>query len=166
MRFLKWLDEHLEESILAVLLMIMTLIMGIQVFSRYVLQSSLHWSEEITRYCFAWCGFISIGMCTRHALALRVDQLNLILPKGAAKWLKFCTYVVEFALFVFLIPNAYKYVAPVLGSARKSPAAQIPIWTVQISAVIGFTLGAVRAAQRAVMTAKEPVEKEKKEAAK
>jgi TRAP-type C4-dicarboxylate transport system permease small subunit len=166
MKFFKWLDEHLEESILAVLLMIMTVIMGIQVFSRFVLRSSLHWSEELTRYCFVWCGFISIGLCTRHALALRVDQLNLVLPKKASKWFTFCTYVAEFVLFVFLIPNAYKYVAPVLGSARKSPAAQIPIWTVQISAVIGFTLGAIRAAQRAILTAKTPVEEEKKEGAK
>jgi TRAP-type C4-dicarboxylate transport system permease small subunit len=163
MKFLKWFDEHFEESVLAVLLIIMTVVMGIQVFSRFVLRFSLHWSEEITRYCFVWCGFISIGLCTRHALALRVDHLNLVLSKKAAKWLTFCTYVVEFALFIFLIPNAYKYVAPVLGSARKSPAAQIPIWTVQISAVIGFLLGAIRAAQRAVITAKAAIEQEKKE---
>ena len=46
---LKWLDAYLEESLLAVFLILMALIMGVQVFSRYVLQTSLSWSEELTR---------------------------------------------------------------------------------------------------------------------
>lgn len=36
-----WLDDKLEEAILVILLMSMTFIMGIQVFSRYVLGQSL-----------------------------------------------------------------------------------------------------------------------------
>ena len=45
-----WLDENLEEFILILLLISMTLIMGIQVFCRYALGMSLSWSEELTRY--------------------------------------------------------------------------------------------------------------------
>lgn len=45
-----WLDEYLEEFLMVVFLIAMTLIMGIQVFSRYILGVSLSWSEEITRY--------------------------------------------------------------------------------------------------------------------
>ncbi len=49
---LHWLDRYLEEFILVCFLIAMTLIMGIQVFSRYILGQSLSWSEEITRYLF------------------------------------------------------------------------------------------------------------------
>ena len=49
-----WLDEYLEEFLMVVFLIAMTLIMGIQVFSRYILGVSLSWSEEITRYLFIW----------------------------------------------------------------------------------------------------------------
>ena len=49
-KILHWLDENLEEFILVIFLIAMTLIMGIQVFCRYVLGMSLSWSEELTRY--------------------------------------------------------------------------------------------------------------------
>lgn len=51
-KILHWLDENLEEFILVIFLIAMTLIMGIQVFCRYVLGMSLSWSEELTRYLF------------------------------------------------------------------------------------------------------------------
>ena len=53
-KILHWLDENLEEFLLVFFLITMTLIMGIQVFCRYVLGQSLSWSEEITRYLFIW----------------------------------------------------------------------------------------------------------------
>ena len=40
-KILHWLDENLEEFILVIFLIAMTLIMGIQVFCRYVLGMSL-----------------------------------------------------------------------------------------------------------------------------
>ena len=57
-KILHWLDENLEEFILVVFLIAMTLIMGIQVFCRYVLGMSLSWSEELTRYLFIWSGLL------------------------------------------------------------------------------------------------------------
>ena len=51
-RVFHWLDENLEEFLLVIGLIAMTLIMGIQVFCRYVLGMSLSWSEELTRYIF------------------------------------------------------------------------------------------------------------------
>ena len=47
-----WLDNYLEEFFMVISLILMTVIMGIQVFSRYVLGSAPSWSEEITRYLF------------------------------------------------------------------------------------------------------------------
>ena len=46
-RVFHWLDENLEEFLLVVMLAAMTLIMGIQIFSRYALGQSLSWSEDI-----------------------------------------------------------------------------------------------------------------------
>ena len=63
-KILHWLDENLEEFLLVFFLIAMTLIMGIQVFCRYVLGQSLSWSEEITRYLFIWSGFLSVSYCS------------------------------------------------------------------------------------------------------
>ena len=64
-KVLHWLDENLEEFLLVVFLIAMTLIMGIQVLSRYVLGQSLSWSEEITRYLFIWSGLFSVSYCSK-----------------------------------------------------------------------------------------------------
>ena len=50
----------LEETILIILLVIMTGVMGIQIVSRYVFQNSLTWSEELVRYMFVWSAFLGI----------------------------------------------------------------------------------------------------------
>lgn len=51
-KVLKRLDRYLEEFLLVAFLGAMTLIMGVQVVSRYVFGMSLSWSEEITRYLY------------------------------------------------------------------------------------------------------------------
>ena len=53
-KVIHFLDESLEESLLIALLIGMTMIMGIQVVSRYVFGMSLSWSDELTRYMFIW----------------------------------------------------------------------------------------------------------------
>ena len=44
-----WLDEYLEEFLMISLLIAMTVIMGIQVFSRYIIGVSFSWTEEIIK---------------------------------------------------------------------------------------------------------------------
>ena len=74
-RIFHWLDENLEEFLLVIGLIAMTLIMGVQVFCRYVLGMSLSWSEELTRYIFIWCGFLSVTTAVRNAFPSRSSSL-------------------------------------------------------------------------------------------
>ncbi len=67
-----WLNDSLEEFLMVVSLILMTLIMGIQVFSRYVLGASLSWSEELTRYIFVWAGFLSVSFCTKRCISIKI----------------------------------------------------------------------------------------------
>ena len=62
-KVLSWIDEYLEEVLLAAALAAMAGIMGVQVFCRYVLGASLSWSEELTRYIFIWAGFLRVSYC-------------------------------------------------------------------------------------------------------
>ena len=80
MAVLKWIDQHFEEAILAILLVIMSLLTGAQVFMRYVLNNSLTWSEELNRFCYIWSGFISVGYCIRKRIEIRIDMIVNALP--------------------------------------------------------------------------------------
>lgn len=77
---LHWLDANLEEFILVILLIGMTVIMGIQVFSRYALGMSLSWSEELTRYLFIWCVSSVSAIAVKNAYPLRSNSLLPYFP--------------------------------------------------------------------------------------
>ena len=49
MKAVKWLDKHLEEVILVLLLSLIVLVMLYQIVMRYVFNDSLTWSEEFCR---------------------------------------------------------------------------------------------------------------------
>ena len=143
-----WLDEYLEEFLMVIFLMAMTLIMGIQVFSRYILGASLSWSEEITRYLFIWSAFLSVSLCTKKCISIKIDQFIKLFPKRGKSLWKVLNLAVEFIFFVYLIPYAYLYLKATVESGQTSPACGIPMYYVQAAPLVSFVLTALRIAQR------------------
>ncbi len=155
MKVLNWLDEHLEEAILCVLLAAMTIIMGIQVFSRYCLGSSLSWSEEITRYLFIWSAFLSVSYCTKKRINIRVEQFVSIIPEKVYSYIKVVDDIIRLLIFIYLIPFAYTYFIKAVESGQLSPACGIPMYLIQIAPLTGFILVIIRVAQQLWLEIKE-----------
>ena len=68
MKLLKKIDENLERRIMFLLLAGITLVLGIQIVFRFILNNSLTWSEELARFMFIWSTFLSIGFCLREGI--------------------------------------------------------------------------------------------------
>lgn len=66
--------EKLEESLMALLLAVMTCLTFVQVVLRYLFNTGLLWSLEATTYCFAWLVLIgmSYGVRTRTHIAVNL----------------------------------------------------------------------------------------------
>ena len=66
-----WMDKSLSIAC-AVLLSFMTILVLIQVFSRYVLNSPVAFTEELVRYSLIWTGFIgaAYAFSTREHMSL------------------------------------------------------------------------------------------------
>ena len=150
-RILHYLDENLEEMIMILLLVGMTCIMGIQIFSRYVLRMSLSWSEEITRYLFIWSAFMSVSLCTRKCISIKIDQFIKFFPKRGEAAFKLLNLTISFVFFVFLIPYAAYYLKMTIASGQVSPACGMPMYYVQSAPLICFVLTAFRIVQRWVI---------------
>ena len=60
----KSLITRIEEVVSSFCLSAMIVIISVQVFRRYVLQSSLDWSEELARYFFIWAVYIGCSFAT------------------------------------------------------------------------------------------------------
>lgn len=145
---IKWLDKNFEEFLLTLLLFLMTLIMGVQVFSRYIWGHSLTWSEELTRYLFIWSSFLSISYCTRRCISIKIEQFLHKFPYKDQIMLKIVNHFIEISLFIYLIPAAFLYVKAAVLSNQVSPALGIPMYMVQVAPLVGFLLVVFRIVQR------------------
>ncbi|MBR2539505.1 MAG: TRAP transporter small permease [Mogibacterium sp.] len=147
-RIWKWLDHYLEEFILAVLLLGMALIMGIQVFSRFALKESLSWTEELTRYLFIWSGFISVSYCSKRCISIKIEQFVARFSRRNKAIIKVVNHTFELAFFFYMIPFAWSYMMSAVESGQVSPALSIPMYYVQAAPLVSFVLVAFRILQR------------------
>ena len=149
-RVFHWLDENLEEFLLVIGLIAMTLIMGIQVFCRYVLNFSLSWSEELTRYMFIWSCFISISYCIKRWISIKVDQVINMFPKKAYVFAQLLLNILLFVLFFYLSIHGYKFLLLSIASKQTSPALQLPMPYIQCAPFVGFVLATIRSFQQII----------------
>ena len=147
-KILKWLDHYLEEYILAILLLSMALIMGIQVFSRFVLRESLSWTEELTRYLFIWAGFLSVSYCSKRCISIKIEQFVARFSRRTKAVIKVVNHTCELLFFFYMIPFAWSYMMSAVESGQVSPALSIPMYYVQAAPFVSFVLVAFRILQR------------------
>lgn len=151
MKMLRWLDDNLEEMILIALLVAMTLLMGFQVFYRYILNASLSWSEELTRYLFIWSAFISISYCIKKWISIKIDQIINMFPKPVYVVFQLILNIILFLLFLYLSIHAVNYLEMSIASAQKSPALGLPMYVVQAAPLVGFVLAMFRSFQQILL---------------
>ena len=144
---LKAIDDYLEETILLILLVLMTCIMGIQIVSRYIFQNSLTWSEELVRYMFVWSAFLGVPFCIKHGLSITVDEFRNLFPIPLQKVLMYIDKIIIFLLFLVLFIYSFTVVKATYLSGQTSPAMQLPMWTVQISVTVSSLLSMIRSIQ-------------------
>lgn len=163
MKIIKWLDNNLEEVLMVIFLLAMTLIMGVQVLSRYAFGTSLSWSEEITRYLFIWSGFISVSYCTKKCISIKIEQFVAAFPKRGKALFKIVNHTIEIIFFIYLIPFAILYLRSAIESGQVSPACGIPMYYIQAAPLISFILVSIRIVQRWIAELKILLGKDKKE---
>jgi len=147
MRLIKWLDKHAEESILVILLITISCVMGLQVFMRKVMNNSLSWPEEFCRYCYVWTCFITIGYTIRYGNILRVTVLADLFPKTARKILMILINVLLLVIFTVFFVYAISVVKTLYGIGQTSTAMRFPMYLVYLCTIIGFCLASIRSAQ-------------------
>ena len=73
--------EAFEETLIAVLLGLMTMITFANVIARYVFNANILWALETTVFLFAWLVLIGASYCIKTRTHLGVDViLNIVSP--------------------------------------------------------------------------------------
>ncbi|HZH61472.1 MAG TPA: TRAP transporter small permease [Metabacillus sp.] len=145
MSLLKWLDENVEGILLILLSILTVVVVFIQVFMRYVLGSSLVWSEELARYAFIWMIYIGVSYGVKRKAHISVDAVSLLFKRKGKFILAMCSNIAFLAFAVILIYFSFEVVNQV---TRSSPAMDIPMQWVYAAPMVGLLLTAIRIIQR------------------
>lgn len=127
-----WADKALEAAAGVILLVIVAIVL-LGVFSRYVLNLSVPWTEEVALFAFLWLIVIGAAAGTSRGLHASMDSLAAFLPPGPRAILEFAIDTVVAATCVMLLLSGSELAlqsrgtSPVLGWPNAVRFAAIPV---------------------------------------
>lgn len=96
-------ERYPEDWLAFVIFWSLALIVFLQFFTRYVLNDSLAWTEEIARYGLMWVVFIGGAMVTRRNTHIAVELLSNVMKPGPMRQVLLAAVdIVKLAFLAFL----------------------------------------------------------------
>ena len=96
--------SHLSERIVQVTLVgmvgVMTVIIIIQVFMRYLFLYSLSWSEEVARYLMIWVSFLGASLALKYGLHIGIEFMINRVPEKIRGWINL---IAQIGILIFLV---------------------------------------------------------------
>ncbi|MBT9371749.1 TRAP transporter small permease [Rhizobium sp. CSW-27] len=124
---------------------VMTACVFLQFFTRYVLNNSYAWTEEIAINCLIGVVFIGSVMCVRVSRHIQVDVLYHYLPQALARGLAVMVDLVRIAFFAYACWLMWRYVSIVAD--ERMVTVDLPRSIVFYSVMAGFVLMLLRSIQ-------------------
>lgn len=120
--------KKVEYGIVGAGILFMSFLIFFNVMMRAILNDSLMWAEELTRYILIWVTCIGSDLCIRAGSHVRMDLLHIKLPPKIVKPLLCLTYLISIAAClllaragIVLVKNVYltsAFIPSMLGSKR------------------------------------------------
>lgn len=126
----------------------MALSVFLQFFTRYVLNDSYAWTEEIATYCLIGVVFIGSAMCVRLSRHIQVDLIYRYLPHAMARVLSTAIDLVRIFFFAYATKLVWTYIQ-IIGDEQMTTI-NFPKNFVYYAALLGFVLMFGRSVQVAV----------------
>src|SRR5437763_710330 len=119
-----------------------------QFFTRYVLNDSAAWTEEIARYLLIAMVFVGVSAMVRMQRHIHVDFLYRLLPAGAGRALSTLVDIVRLLFFIYATVLTGQMMSRM--TSYKMTIIDLPMNVVYAVCLFGFACSAIRAVQVAV----------------
>lgn len=120
--------------LLAALLLVMTVLIGWQVFARFIVGQSLTFSEEISRFVMVWLVILGAAYAAQHGRLMKVDILEHIFSDGKRKaiiiiggCLSILFYLVLVVFGMFIVEAVSYQSTPATAISMSLPMAALPV---------------------------------------
>jgi TRAP-type C4-dicarboxylate transport system permease small subunit len=127
---------------------LMTLAVFLQFFTRYVLNNSFAWTEEIATNCLVAIVFVGASMCIRLGRHIHVDFLYRYLPARTARWLATAIDIIRTVFIAYAAWLVWQFMEVIEGETMTT--IDLPKNLVYGAVCIGFVLMFVRSVQISV----------------
>ena len=120
-----------------------TLLVLMNVFLRYFMNTGIYWSEEVATMCFVWCIFVGSASAYKNGAHLGVDLLVRKLPKVPRAIVKILVDILLILINGYILYLSIKFVS----TSYQKPTAVLAISSAWVSSslIVGFGLTTVYA---------------------
>lgn len=133
-KFLDLLTEGLS-NLVAFFLATFTILVFLQVLTRFVIQISLPWTEELSRYFFIWMIFTGCAVGVRRRLHYQILFFLNWLPRSKKRILEGFVDITVILFFYFLLTRSVDFAD--LIRSNKSPVLMFSM-AIPYSSVVAF----------------------------
>ncbi|MDF0515924.1 TRAP transporter small permease [Bradyrhizobium yuanmingense] len=137
-----------EDWVALAIFWVMALAVFLQFFTRYVLNDSYAWTEEIATYCLIGVVFIGSSMCVRLSRHIQVDLVYRYLPHAIGRVLSTAIDLIRIAFFGYAIKLVWVYIR-IIGDEQMTTI-NLPKDYVYYAVLLGFVLMFARSVQVAI----------------
>ena len=124
---------------------ILALVIFYQFFTRYALNDSASWTEEIARYLLIGVAFVGAAMNVRKNNHIHVDFVYRLVPRPVGRAMSTLVDVARIAFVGYCVWLTYLLITKI-GSSRMA-IVDLPMGIVYGAVMFGFALMTVRAVQ-------------------
>jgi len=127
-----------NRGVLIALMGAMAVFVFANVVSRYLLNFSIIWVEELTRYMMVWVGFLGAGLVLRLGAHIAVEAFQDLLPRRAAQVLRAGIVALLAATFAAMTWLGVRYAA--FAWEQETPALNWSTGAIYLAIPIGSAL--------------------------
>lgn len=124
---------------------LMCAVVFLQFFTRYVLNDSFAWTEEIARYVLIAVIYVGTAMCVRRNRHIHVDFIYRLVPAFAGRVLSTFVDVLRIVFFIYAAWMTWKLMA-IVGS-DKMTMIKLPMNVIYYFVLGGLAMSAIRSVQ-------------------
>ena len=137
-RYAKLFLDNFELIFASICVSVTTILVLVNVFLRYFMNTGIYWSEEVATMCFVWCIFVGSAAAYKNGAHLGVDLVIKKLPKGPRAIVKILVDILLILINGYILYLSVKFVS----TSYQKPTAVLAISSAWVSSslIVGFGL--------------------------
>lgn len=139
--------DRLEEGIISLLLVTITLIVFVEVVLRYVFSVGLLWAEEATLHLSGWLVLFGASYGVKVGSHINVDTVVRLMPSKVQRFVTLLAVALALVYCGLIIDGSWIYLGKMVKIGVELQDLPIPKYVAHSILLIGFVLLAIRLAQ-------------------